>query len=304
MLINNYENALFLINPVAGKLPINKKITLINNVIKNYKSEILITRSPEESAQRTKEAMLDNRLVVACGGDGLQNIVAEQAVNTGGTMAVFPMGRGNDFAASLKIHNSKDLETSLSSNIIHKARYLNVEFEGYKKICLTCAGVGLLSEAAFRASRIPILKGSLLYAIATLISFINLHNHGYKLLMNGERKDQSFLIIAGAASPYTGGGMYIAPDAFKEETNVNLLSAKKVGRLQAVKLLSQVFSGAHIHNKNVINSHINEFEILTESKNPWAKLVYGDGEFLGNLPVKISIGRDPLNVLVPSLKIK
>ena len=125
MLINNYENALFLINPVAGKLPINKKITLINNVIKNYKSEILITRSPEESAQRTKEAMLDNRLVVACGGDGLQNIVAEQAVNTGGTMAVFPMGRGNDFAASLKIHNSKDLETSLSSNIIHKARYLN-----------------------------------------------------------------------------------------------------------------------------------------------------------------------------------
>jgi diacylglycerol kinase family enzyme len=122
--------------------------------------------------------------------------------------------------------------------------------------------------------------------------------------MNGERKDQSFLIIAGAASPYTGGGMYIAPDAFKEETNVNLLSAKKVSRLQAVKLLSQVFSGVHIHNKNVINSHINEFEILTESKNSWAKLVYGDGEFLGNLPVKISIGRDPLNVLVPSLKIK
>ena len=133
MLINNYKNALFLINPVAGKLPIKKKITLINNVIKNYKSEILITRSPEESAQRTKEAMLDDRLVVACGGDGLQNIVAEQAVNTGGTMAVFPMGRGNDFAASLKIHNSKDLETSLSSNIIHKARYLNVEFEGYEK---------------------------------------------------------------------------------------------------------------------------------------------------------------------------
>ena len=46
MLINNYKNALFLINPVAGKLPIKKKITLINNVIKNYKSEILITRSP------------------------------------------------------------------------------------------------------------------------------------------------------------------------------------------------------------------------------------------------------------------
>ena len=36
MLINNYKNALFLINPVAGKLPIKKKITLINNSDEKY----------------------------------------------------------------------------------------------------------------------------------------------------------------------------------------------------------------------------------------------------------------------------
>ena len=56
-----------------------------------------------------------------------------------------------------------------------------------------------------------------------------------------------------------------------------------------------------INNSNVINSHVSEFEINTQSSNSWAKLVYGDGEYLGTLPVKISIGKDPLNVLVPSL---
>ena len=121
-----------------------------------------------------------------------------------------------------------------------------------------------------------------------------------KLYLHGKEKEGSFLIIAGAASPYTGGGMFIAPEAFKEDGNVNLLSAKKVKRLQAVKLLSQVFSGTHINNSNVINSHVSGFEINTQSTHMWARLVYGDGEYLGNLPVKINIGQDPLNVLVPS----
>lgn len=300
MLINKIDNALFLVNPVSGKLSIKKKMSLIKNIVQNNNSEIIVTRSPEESIEQSKTAMLNGRLVISCGGDGLQNMVAEQAINTGGTMAVFPMGRGNDFAASLKIDSTDDVKLALDSRIVHKARYLQVEFDGYKKICLTCAGVGLLSEAAFRASKIPILKGSLLYAVATLLSFVNLHNHRYQLLTSGKDKDDSFLIIAGAASSYTGGGMFIAPDAFKEEGNVNLLSAKKVNRLQAVKLLSQVFSGTHINNSNVINTHVSEFEIKTRSTNAWAKLVYGDGEYLGTLPVKISIGKEPLNVLVPS----
>jgi len=300
MLIDKLNNALFVVNPVSGKLSIKKKISLIKSVVQNNNSKIVVTRSPEESIEKSKDAMLNDRLVIACGGDGLQNMVAEQAIKTGGTMAVFPMGRGNDFAASLNVKNATDVKEALVSGIVHKARYLKVEFDEYTKVCLTCAGVGLLSEAAFRASKIPILKGSLLYAVATLLSFINLHNHDYKLLIGGKEKEDSFLIIAGAASPYTGGGMFIAPEAFKEDGNVNLLSAKKVKRLQAVKLLSQVFSGTHINNSNVINSHVSGFEINTQSTHTWARLVYGDGEYLGNLPVKINIGQDPLNVLVPS----
>jgi diacylglycerol kinase family enzyme len=95
--------------------------------------------------------------------------------------------------------------------------------------------------------------------------------------------------------------MFIAPDAFKESNLVNLLSAKKVSRMQAVKLLVQVFSGKHINNVNVSNTHTEKFKIDTHSSHPWAKLVYGDGEYLGDLPVKISIGQEPLNILVPNI---
>ena len=48
--------------------------------------------------------------------------------------------------------------------------------------------------------------------------------------------------ISRGCSEYTGGGMYIAPDAKKFRDKLNLLFAKKLSRLQAVKLLIMVFS--------------------------------------------------------------
>lgn len=301
MIEENFGELICVVNPLSGKLPLNKKINLIKSTIDDKNLRIVVPNSPEESSRVSYEGMKNENLVIACGGDGLQNLVAEQAVRTGGSMIPFPMGRGNDFASSLGIHNSKDVKIALTSGEVHKSRYVIAEFDQYKKICLTCAGVGLLSEAAFRASKIPVLKGSALYAVATLISFIKLQNHGYKIVNDNNIIDDSFLIIAGAASPYTGGGMFIAPDALKESNLVNLLSAKKVSRMQAVKLLVQVFSGKHINNVNVSNTHTKKFKIDTSSSHPWAKLVYGDGEYLGNLPVKISIGHKPLNVLVPNI---
>ena len=290
-----------IVNPEAGKLPLKKKIKLIKSTIQDENLRIVVTKSPKDSSKISYNAMKNKNLVIACGGDGLQNLVAEQAVKTGGSMIPFPMGRGNDFASSLGIHNHKDVKIALTSGEFYKTRYIIAEFDQHKKVCLTCAGVGLLSEAAFRASKIPILKGSFLYAVATLLSFFKLQNHGYKILNNENKVEGSFLIIAGAASPYTGGGMFIAPDAFKESNLVNLLSAKKVSRIQAVKLLIQVFSGKHINNVNVSNTHTDRFKIDSHSSHPWAKLVYGDGEYLGNLPVEISMGQEPLNVLVPNI---
>ena len=75
------------------------------------------------------------------------------------------------------------------------ARYINVKFDNYSRISLTCAGMGLLSEAAFRASKIPILRGMPLYTIATLLSFINLKNHKYKISYNNNVVNKELLIL-------------------------------------------------------------------------------------------------------------
>ena len=293
------NNSIFLVNPIAGKLSLNNKIKTIKNITEGTGAEILVSKSIENAIHIAKESMRKKKIVVACGGDGLQNLVAQQSIENNGIMAILPFGRGNDFASSLSINSVNDLIQSFSFPKLINARYVKIMFNNHYRISLTCAGVGLLSEAAYRAEKIPILKGMLLYSVAAILSFIFLKNHKYIVEFDEMTIEEELLILAGAASQYTGGGMHIAPDALKVKEMVNLLYSRKVNRFQAFNLLLGVFSGSHLKHSKVINIHTARLLVSTQSDSPWAPLVYGDGEYLGDLPVEISLGKKPLRVLVP-----
>ena len=240
--------------------------------------------------------MAKKYLVVACGGDGFINIIAQKAINYSCKMAILPFGRGNDFARSLNIDTIDKAVNAIRTGDFKSVSYLSVVFSNNSRISLTNAGVGLLSEASFRASNIPLLKGSLLYTFAALISFVNLKSHRYVITTETEKMEMDNLILAGAASQYTGGGMYIAPDAKKFRDKINLLFAKKLSRIQAVILLIRVFSGSHIFDSSVTNTHVRTVKIESLSSDRWSSIVSGDGEYLGDLPVTISLGKKPLKI--------
>ena len=118
--------------------------------------------------------------------------------------------------------------------------------------------------------------------------------------MDGKKTSQNNLIIAGAATEYTGGGIFIAPHARQEPDLLNLLSAGAVTRLSAVNLLNKAISGKHLSHPKVKNDYCAQCEIDSNTQDFWSKLVYGDGEFLGKLPVKLTLGAKPLRVLIPT----
>ena len=202
-----------MVNPAAGKLSQKNKKRIIDSIDPSYKPEIVFSKSAEDAVKKTEEFMSKRYLVVACGGDGFINLIAQKAIECSCKMAILPFGRGNDFARSLNLHTLNNAIDAIRKSNFKSVSYLNVVFSNNSRISLTNAGVGLLSEASFRASKIPILKGSLLYASAALISFINLKTHRYVVTTEAQKIEMENLILAGAASHYTGGGMYIAPDA-------------------------------------------------------------------------------------------
>ena len=290
------KKIVYIVNPVAGKLSQKNKKRVIDSIDPRSNPEIIFSRSLEDAGEKASEFMSRRYLVVACGGDGFINIIAQQAIECSCKMAILPFGRGNDFARSLNLHTLDKAVDAIRTSNFKSVSYLNVVFSNNSRISLTNAGVGLLSEASFRASKIPVLKGSLLYASAALISFINLKSHRYVVTTDAQKMEMENLILAGAASQYTGGGMYIAPDAKKFRDKLNLLFAKKLSRIQAIILLIKVFSGSHIFHNAVTNTHVGSVKIESLSSDRWSSIVSGDGEHLGDLPVTIHLGRKPLKI--------
>ena len=290
------KKIVYIVNPVAGNLSKKNKKRVIDSIDPSYKPEIIFSKSAEDAGKRAHKFMSQRYLVVACGGDGFINLIAQKAIECSCEMAILPFGRGNDFARSLNLHNFDNAVNAIRNGKFKSISYLSVVFSNNSRISLTNAGVGLLSEASFRASKIPLLKGSVLYALAALISFINLKSHRYVVTTEVQKMEMENLILAGAASHYTGGGMYIAPDAKKFRNKLNLLFAKKLSRIQALILLIKVFSGRHIFHRSVTNTHVGSVKIESHSSDQWSSIVSGDGEYLGDLPVTIHLGRKPLKI--------
>jgi diacylglycerol kinase (ATP) len=292
------KKIIFIVNPNSGKISNKNKLKIISDCIPNNPN-IFFPKNANETSKLSAEAFKKNQIVVACGGDGTVNLVANQAIIYDGIMSILPLGRGNDFAKFIGINSIKQFKSMLINSTILKCEYLDLNFKNTKKICLTSAGVGLLSEAAYRASKTPVFQGILLYLIAALTSFINLKAHSYIVNFDKMKSlNEKLTILVAASTPFAGGGMHIAPDALKYENKVNLLYAKKVSRIQAIGLLSKVMSGNHLGHPKVNNFHVKNCVIETNDKNFWAPLVYGDGEHLGNLPVDIKKGQKRLKVLV------
>ena len=290
------KKIVYIVNPVAGKLSQKNKKRVIDSIDPRSNPEIIFSRSLEDAGEKASEFMSRRYLVVACGGDGFINIIAQKAIDCSCKMAILPFGRGNDFARSLNLHTLDKAVDAIRTGNFKSVSYLSVVFSNNSRISLTNAGVGLLSEASFRASKIPVLKGSLLYASAALISFINLKSHRYVVTSDAKKMEMENLILAVAASQYTGGGMFIAPDAIKFRDKLNLLFAKKLSRIQAIILLIKVFSGSHIFHNAVTNTHVGSVKIESLSSDRWSAIVSGDGEHLGDLPVTIHLGRKPLKI--------
>ena len=290
------KKIVYMVNPAAGKLSKKNKKRIIDSIDPSSEPEIIFSKSAEDAGKRAHKFMSKRYLVVACGGDGFINLIAQKAIECSCEMAILPFGRGNDFARSLNLHNFDNAVNAIRNGKFKSISYLSVVFSNNSRISLTNAGVGLLSEASFRASKIPLLKGSVLYALAALISFINLKSHRYVVTTEVQKMEMENLILAGAASQFTGGGMYIAPDAKKFRNKLNLLFAKKLSRIQALILLIKVFSGRHIFHRSVTNTHVESVKIETHSSDQWSSIVSGDGEYLGDLPVTIHLGREPLKI--------
>ncbi|MFN2501088.1 MAG: diacylglycerol kinase family protein [Pyrinomonadaceae bacterium] len=262
-----------------------------------------------------RAAAAGRRFIIACGGDGTINEVANGIIRSGANaeLGVLPSGTGGDFRRTLGMPRAnRDAAAALRDGVTREMDVGVVTFRGMDdelttRYFLNVSSVGLASTVIKRVKStrafdwLPIegLRGRANFAFSTLQEVMDLEPVNIKIKVDdGPVRSIQTISFCIANSRYFGGGMKIAPDA---TINDGLLDVVNIGDISTVKILLNAYAlyrGTHHKLKEVRRTRAQRVDI--SSFDPEKEiLIETDGELPGRLPATYEIKPKALRVRVP-----
>ena len=99
---------LFIVNPIARNGDIGKMWAEVENEIikRGFNYNVEMTNAPKHAIEIAKNQAENYDVVVATGGDGTVNEVANGLYGSGAIFGILPLGNGNDFARGILLDDN------------------------------------------------------------------------------------------------------------------------------------------------------------------------------------------------------
>src|SRR5207248_3700454 len=223
-------------------------------------------RAGDARALAEEGALEGRRLIVACGGDGTINEVANGILESGCReveLGILPSGTGGDFRRTLRIPTraadaARTLRQGRTRRIdVGRATCINHEGIEETRYFLGVASFGMSTEIIGRvkgndsrwlpAARTSWLGGKITFAVATAQTTLS-STRADVLVQLDEGRERRITVtnLCIANARYFGGGMKIAPQA---KLNDGLLDVVAIGDLDTLTILTSVYKlylGTHL----------------------------------------------------------
>jgi YegS/Rv2252/BmrU family lipid kinase len=254
------------------------------------------------------------KFIIACGGDGTINEVANGIMQSGADIefGVLPSGTGGDFRRTIGIPNDTReagavLRDGVTKEIdVGKVTFLNHDNETTSRYFLNVSSFGLSAAIIERVKSsnivgwIPhdILRGKTSFALSTLQEILGLNFDTVRVKFDdSEAKPLNTINFCVCNSRFFGGGMKIAPDAV---INDGFFDVVNIGDIKTAKILLRgytLYRGSHLHLEEVKSTLARKIEV--SPLNSEEIHIEVDGELPGKLPATFEILPKALKVRVP-----
>lgn len=303
----------FIVNPVAGK---GKFAAHICEKIEEYASreqieyEILKTEARGDAtriAREICEAHPEEKVIFACGGDGMVSEVASGLAGFDAvTFGVLPAGTGNDFVRSFtfpKQFASIDAQLSGKTVLLDAIHYTGDD--GLDAYSLNVLNMGFdchVVACADRAKKIPLVRSSLAYMTGVAMAMVTKPGLVGEISVDGgEFRTFDLMFLLAANGRFYGGGYLPAPYAMMDDGKIDLCLVKNVSRAELVRLISSYRDGTFLKKEYVIKKQIAEYcrceRIDVRFPKPTA--ICGDGEITETCNLHAEICREKIRFLLP-----
>ena len=286
-------------NPVAGPKDVNPKAVKRIERVRAYLSaqglpfRIRETSAPGDAGVMAREAALESAdAVVAVGGDGTMNEVADGLAGSATRLVFVPHGTGNVFAREFSLPESvegcMDLLTSGKTISVRLAKANDRHF-------VLLGSAGFDAEVVERMHhRQKNLLGIAAYVLCGARHLLRSQPPLWLEFPDRERVKAQAVIVA-RGKKY-GGNVTIAPAGDIAGETFQVIALLRKGRWSIAKFALDALRGKHVSSRHVL---IRESpSLFVRSTIPSACQV--DGEYLGPLPVRFTVTDVLLRIVVPA----
>ncbi len=300
----NVGNILIITNPASnhGRGARAAHLAAARLRARGAEPEIRETKASGDAERITTEAIADRgeslRCVVACGGDGTIQEVANalakaRAESSAPPLGLIPAGRCNDFAHALGI--PKDPTRAADMLIQGTARPIDLGRVNDHYFC-TVATIGIDSEVSSYVDgmRGP-LKGTVAYLYGALCVLRRYQAKTVRLSGDFGEIEQSIFLASTANTRLYGGSIPIAPDADPTDGLLDLCVIDAVSKLRALTLIPAVLAARHRIRRGLRIIQTKRFTI--DAADPLE--IWADGERIARTPATIEAVPAALEVVLP-----
>ena len=295
-----------LVNSAAGGGRARVYLSRIQEVFESFQihAQFVMTSSAPELESFAQNAISQGqRVLLAMGGDGTFQALANAAFGADVVLGVLPLGGGNDFAAALGLPNDpiKAAEAVLGGQprSVDLVRVLTAD--GQTRLYAGGGGVGLDAEAARYASgAYRHLPGRLRYIASALRALAGYVPLDVRIEFPGNNLptfEARSMLAAALNSPTYGAGLRLAPDATIDDGTLHVVIIEELSKFGVLRLLPRLMGSGELRTSRVKRWRVARVRLTTDRP----CLFHGDGEILGPTPVEIEVVPKAIRVLAPKL---
>ena len=304
-LMSNLPKLGIILNPAAGRgrarsieKPLVEYLRKRNIVFQLEK-----TKGPLHATDLSRQLCKEFDIIIALGGDGTVNETASGILGSTASLAIFPIGSGNDFNKIIGIPSRIELalDTIISGTKklfdLGKVSIKNSIGKSQIKNFINTLGIGIDAQIAKETKQIKYLRGLPLYIIAAIKALSTYSPNEYIISDNNTtRKEKAYLVCVGNGI-YEGGGFKMLPNANPSDSKLNICLIRKMSVWNAIPLVPKIIRGTHGDHRMIT---MGDSKVIRISSNqPF--ILHGDGEIFEENAIDVTIDLIPeaISMIIP-----
>lgn len=290
------DKLLFVVNPISGgidKAGLKKDITSCCNN-RNINFSIIETTGENDKKLISDEIEKEHPdTVVACGGDGTINFIAQLILGKNINLGIIPLGSANGLASELLLpRNTRDAVDILYDKKILLMDVLRIN-EKYLSLHLSDVGFNAKLIRNFEEGG---SRGKLAYATNFFKVLLKKAPHKYTFILKKKRfKRRAEMVVFANASQY-GTGAVVNPEGCIYDRKFEVCIFKPYPWYAIFRLAYDFFTRGMKRSPYV--RIFSTQHIVVRSRKPVPLQI--DGEVIGDFDeVQVSVDKDQLPIIVP-----